>query len=137
MPCAASRFPERRRPLPPHDEIVVECELSVKPGNGEFIRAKMVDTLAAASGRSRPTCRRAGARRATRKGIPRRCPSGRPARGVQCAAAQVSEQHANFIVNTGGAKAVDVLTLMREAQVGVERQHGIELQPEVRFLGFE
>ena len=53
-----------------------------------------------------------------------------------CGAAQISELHANFIVNRGGARAVEVLALIHAVQDAVGQRYGIELVPEVRFLGF-
>ena len=58
-------------------------------------------------------------------------------KGTTHGGAQFSPVHANFIANTGGAKAADVLALIREAQAKVEQQTGIQLQPEVRILGRE
>ncbi|MBI4524077.1 MAG: UDP-N-acetylmuramate dehydrogenase [Deltaproteobacteria bacterium] len=49
--------------------------------------------------------------------------------------AEISERHANFIVNLGGASAEDVRGLMEFAQQEVERRFSIRLQPEVRWLG--
>ncbi|MBI1887465.1 MAG: UDP-N-acetylmuramate dehydrogenase [Nitrosomonadales bacterium] len=49
--------------------------------------------------------------------------------------AQVSEKHANFIVNTGGATAADIENLINEVRETVLRQTGIELHPEVRIVG--
>jgi len=49
--------------------------------------------------------------------------------------AQVSEQHANFIVNRGGATARDVTTLMALVQSTVRERTSIELVPEVRLVG--
>jgi UDP-N-acetylmuramate dehydrogenase len=49
--------------------------------------------------------------------------------------AQISERHANFIVNLGGAKAADVATLIREAHNRVREQSGIELELEVELRG--
>jgi UDP-N-acetylmuramate dehydrogenase len=49
--------------------------------------------------------------------------------------AQISERHANFIVNRGGAQATEVRELMELAGSEVNRQFGIRLEPEVRFLG--
>ena len=57
-------------------------------------------------------------------------------KGRSVGGAQISPIHANFIVNTGGASAEDVSALMKIARDEVMRVHGIELQPEVRFLGF-
>jgi UDP-N-acetylmuramate dehydrogenase len=43
--------------------------------------------------------------------------------------------HANFIVNTGQAKAEDVLTLMEHIQRTVKARFGVELVPEVLVVG--
>jgi len=40
-------------------------------------------------------------------------------------------------VNKGGAKAVEVLSLIHAASDAVAERYGVELVPEVRFLGFE
>jgi UDP-N-acetylmuramate dehydrogenase len=55
--------------------------------------------------------------------------------GARVGGAQVSEVHANFIVNAGGATAVDVVALVRLIRDTVKEAYGIELTPEVRFLG--
>ena len=57
-------------------------------------------------------------------------------KGVRVGGAQISEKHANFIVNDGQAKSADVLALIERAQQAVAEQFGIELQPEVRMVGF-
>jgi UDP-N-acetylmuramate dehydrogenase len=49
--------------------------------------------------------------------------------------AAISDRHANFIVNLGGAKAEEVRELMEMARAEVKQKFGVELQPEVRFLG--
>ncbi len=56
-------------------------------------------------------------------------------KGTKVGGAQVSDVHANFIVNAGGATAADVIGLVRHIRDTVEEAHGIELKPEVRFLG--
>ena len=55
-------------------------------------------------------------------------------KGRQIGGARVSEHHANFLVNVGGATAADILALMRLIQEKVRRDSGIELEPEVHFL---
>jgi UDP-N-acetylmuramate dehydrogenase len=47
----------------------------------------------------------------------------------------ISERHANFIENAGGATSADAIALMAEARRRVHAEHGIELEHEVRFLG--
>ena len=56
-------------------------------------------------------------------------------RGFSVGGAQVSEKHCGFIVNTGGASASDVLTLIREVQKRVREKFGVELETQVKFLG--
>ena len=58
-------------------------------------------------------------------------------RGARRGDAQVSERHANFIVNLGEARADDVLELMRETRRRVHESLGLWLEPEIRFWGFE
>ena len=56
-------------------------------------------------------------------------------KGRRIGGAQVSEKHANFIVNTGGATAADIENLVNEVRETVLRQTGVELHPEVRIIG--
>ena len=49
--------------------------------------------------------------------------------------AQISEQHANFIVNPGGATAADVYALVRHAQDVVYARTSIWLRPEIELFG--
>ncbi|MEE9289023.1 MAG: UDP-N-acetylmuramate dehydrogenase [Bacteroidota bacterium] len=57
-------------------------------------------------------------------------------KGVRRGDAQISELHANFFINLGGAKATDVLELMRTAREAVFRKFDITLEPEVKLVGF-
>jgi UDP-N-acetylmuramate dehydrogenase len=56
-------------------------------------------------------------------------------KGRRIGGAQVSEKHANFIVNTGGATAADIENLINEVRSTVAAKTGIELHPEVRIIG--
>jgi UDP-N-acetylmuramate dehydrogenase len=56
-------------------------------------------------------------------------------KGKRIGQSQISERHANFVVNHGGAKADDVRALMELARSEVKRQFGVELVPEVRLVG--
>jgi UDP-N-acetylmuramate dehydrogenase len=56
-------------------------------------------------------------------------------KGVRRGGAEVSNVHANFIVNLGDATTTDVLVLMTLMRQGVERNSGVSLEPEVRLLG--
>lgn len=56
-------------------------------------------------------------------------------RGLQIGGAQISPEHCNFIVNTGGAKASDVYGLVNTVQEKVEKETGVILQREVEYFG--
>jgi UDP-N-acetylmuramate dehydrogenase len=55
--------------------------------------------------------------------------------GASVGGAALSEKHANFIVNRGGATASDILGLITRIKDAVQRQRGIELETEVRIVG--
>ena len=56
-------------------------------------------------------------------------------KGLKVGGAMVSEKHAGFVVNAGGATAEDVLKLIDEVRRRVNEAHGVNLTPEVRIIG--
>jgi UDP-N-acetylmuramate dehydrogenase len=56
-------------------------------------------------------------------------------KGYAIGGACVSEKHANFIVNTGQARAEDIEALIHYVQDRVKQQQGVELQTEVCMVG--
>jgi UDP-N-acetylmuramate dehydrogenase len=56
-------------------------------------------------------------------------------KGERIGAAEVSRKHANFIINTGGARACEVEALMERVAERVARSQGVVLVPEVRVVG--
>lgn len=56
-------------------------------------------------------------------------------KGLRVGNAQISEVHANFVVNLGGATARDVVTLAERAQREVQERFGVSLEWEVRRVG--
>jgi UDP-N-acetylmuramate dehydrogenase len=56
-------------------------------------------------------------------------------KGIRCGEAEVSEVHANYIVNKGHATARDVLSLMAKIRDRVYKHKGILLEPEVKVVG--
>lgn len=119
------------------DETLLECELIVEKSDPFFIRGKMEASLTKRKKNQPmdvPSC-----------GSVFRNPEGESAgalieglgmKGLRIGGAQVSDVHANFIINTGDATAQDVRDLIEHIQAKVNEAHGIELTPEVRFLGF-
>ncbi len=55
-------------------------------------------------------------------------------KGFQVGGARVSDRHANFIVNVGGATSDDILAVMEEMHRAVLDAHGLSLRPEVHYL---
>ena len=55
-------------------------------------------------------------------------------KGYAVGGAMVSPKHAGFIVNTGGATAHDVLSLMEQVRAKVLDVHGIELESEIQIV---
>lgn len=58
-------------------------------------------------------------------------------KGRRSGGAMISPRHANVIVNTGGARAEDVLGLMRLVRDAVRERFGVTLSPEVELLGLK
>jgi len=57
-------------------------------------------------------------------------------RGYRIGGAQVSEMHGNFIMNTGGATAADVLALIEFVRTEVKRRFGVALELEIELVGW-
>lgn len=58
-------------------------------------------------------------------------------KGLRVGGAQVSEKHAGFLVNTGGATTADFIALKNEVQKRVMEKFGVALEPEVRIIPWE
>ncbi len=56
-------------------------------------------------------------------------------RGYQVGGAQISTKHCGFVINVGDATAADVQRLIQDVQAKVKERFGVELEPEVQFLG--
>lgn len=118
------------------DEWFIAAHLRLMPGNGERSRAYIRDLLARrthAQPVGVPSC-----------GSVFRNPPGDFAarlietadlKGARFGAAQVSCKHANFIINTGNARAADLEALIEQVKTKVAQVHGITLVPEVRIVG--
>jgi len=114
---------------------VIEVDLRLQPSTPEQAQ-RAVSTFHAQRLRAQPRIKSAGSVFAN--------PAGTYAgklideaglKGTRQGGAQISEQHANFIVNPGGATARDVYALMRCAQQRVWDQAGVWLEPEIELMG--
>lgn len=122
----------------PSDEIIVECELKLEKAFSGNIHERMSALLSKrkeSQPLDYPSC--GSVFRNPENGSAGELIESVGLKGRSCGGACISEKHANFIVNTGSATANDVLTLINLAREEVRRRYGIELETEVRFLGFK
>jgi len=57
------------------------------------------------------------------------------AKGLRSGAVEVSDVHANYMINAGGGRAADVLTLVDDVRHRVRERFGVELELEVKLVG--
>lgn len=116
--------------------IVTSVLIELRPGDGAAARRQMAHWVTERT-RTQPI-------RTKNCGSVFRNPSGDSAgrlveaaglKGAREGGAEVSTQHANFIVNRGGATAADVDRLIRRVQADVADRFGIRLEPEVELVG--
>ena len=118
-------------------EIVLGAAFRLRPDAPDAIAARMAELWekrSASQPLSLPSAGSTFKRPAT--GYAAAMIDGAGCKGLAVGGAQVSEKHAGFVVNRGGATAADVKALMAQVQRRVLEKYGVELQPEVRFLGF-
>ena len=134
--CTASEmgFSYRHSVLEERFGIVVRVVLQLRPGNTEEVREKMqelmekrkasqpLDKPSAGSAFKRPVGGYAAAL-IDQAGL----------KGYQIGGAAVSEKHAGFVVNLGGATAQDVKQLLHDVAARVKTNSGITIEPEVRI----
>ena len=118
------------------EAVVLSAVFRLTPGDRETIREKMRDLMArrkasqplewpsAGSTFKRPTGYFAGT-------LIDQC----GLKGLTVGGAQVSEKHAGFVINTGGATCADVKELIRQVQERVLAEKGVRLEPEVKIIG--
>jgi UDP-N-acetylmuramate dehydrogenase len=129
-------FAYRRAVLPPRG-VVTRARLRAAPGDATAIAARL-NEIRAAREATQPVRARTGG--STFKNPP----GARKAwelideagcRGLRLGAAQVSEKHCNFLINTGGATAAEIEGLGEQVRARVRATTGIELEWEIRRIG--
>ena len=117
------------------EAVVLRAVFRLQAGDGAEIKAKM-DELMARRKTSQPL-------EYPSAGSTFKRPEGHYAaalidqcglKGLTVGGAQVSEKHAGFVINRGGATCADVTALMEEIRRRVREQTGVELEPEVRVI---
>ena len=129
------RFGYRESIFRANGEIILSAEMSFAQGDGEKILSDCEKNMAARKEKQpldKPSA-----------GSTFRRPEGHYAgalieaaglKGFSVGGAQVSEKHAGFVVNRGGATFDDVLRLMDDVRSAVLRTSGVELEPEVKII---
>ena len=115
--------------------IVLEAVLALEPGDREELAAAVRHTEAQRAERVPAGCCAGSVFKRTLQ-----YPAGflieqAGLKGRRIGAAEVSAQHANFIMNTGAATARDVRTLIEEVQHEVFRTFALRLEPEIQYIG--
>ena len=111
----ALMFGYRHSVFSDHPGIVLEAELVLEDGEGGAVLEKMEDM---------------DRRRREKQPLIEQC----GLKGFQVGGAQVSEKHAGFIVNAGGATSEDVRQLIGQIQRTVLNQTGVVLEPEIKLI---
>jgi UDP-N-acetylmuramate dehydrogenase len=128
-------FSYRRSALPP-GFVITEVEFKLTPGNREILRARIDEIHKRRASRQPRTEPNAGS-------VFKNPPGGFAGKlleeaglkGERLGSAAFSTQHANFIVNLGGATACEVHSLIELARARVHQTAGVMLEPEVRLVG--
>lgn len=122
--------------------LIVEADFILTPGDPAAIKTRM-DELSVQRKAKQPLEFPSGGSTFKR---PAPLPDGTPVyaaalidqcgcKGLTVGGAQVSEKHAGFIINRGGATCADILTLINEVKKRVYDQTGVLLELEVKTLG--
>ena len=118
----------------PH--IVLGAEFALKPGNPDDIKAKSDDFNASRKEKQPLDLPSAGSTFKRPKGsFAGKLIMESGLRGYYIGGASISEKHCGFIINNGGATAIDVLKLIDHVQNVVLEKFDVMLKPEIRIIG--
>ncbi len=118
------------------DFIILGCTIRLNEGNPDEIRAKMDDLAERRTSKQPLNLPSAGSTFKRPAGyFAGKLIQDAGLMGFRVGGASVSEKHAGFVVNDQDATAKDVRDLICEVQKRVFENSGVEIQPEVRFIG--
>ena len=116
--------------------VIIEAECLLKPGDPAEIRAKMDDFARRRREKQPLNFPSAGSTFKRPEGyFAGRLIEGAGLKGASVGGAQVSEKHAGFVINHGGATCADVTALIEHIQKTVFDRFGVHLECEVRTIG--
>lgn len=137
VPAAEADWSYRHSMMSDEGLIVLGATLQLSSGNAEEIRAKMEDLAQRRSSKQPLEMASAGSTFKRPEGyFAGKLIQDAGMQGHSVGDAQVSTKHAGFVVNTGNAKAAEVLQVIRDVQAAVKQQFGVTLETEVRMWGF-
>jgi len=132
---AEVKFSYRRTELPPRF-VITRVNFELEHGNREQLRARVAELKAKRAARQPRGLPNAGSIFKNPPGnFAGRLLESAGLKGARMGAAAFSTEHANFIVNLGGARAEDVRGLIELARNRVQEQSGVALEAEVRMIG--
>jgi UDP-N-acetylmuramate dehydrogenase len=136
LPASDLHFAYRRAVLPPRS-VVTRARLRATAGEAAAIAARLNDIRAAREATQPVRARTGGSTFKNPPGAKKAWELIDEAgcRGLRLGAAQVSEKHCNFLINTGGATAAEVEALGEEVRARVRTTSGIDLEWEIRRIG--
>ncbi len=115
--------------------VILSARLGLEPGDGAAIEARMRELMekrSASQPLDKPSAGSTFKRPET--GYAAAMIDGAGLKGFQIGGAAVSEKHAGFVVNLGGATFADVTAVMEHVRRTVLDKYGVELEPEVRVI---
>ena len=116
--------------------IVVSATFALEKGDKEEIEARMADLAARRSDKQPLEYPSAGSFFKRPEGhFAGKLIEDAGLKGLRVGGAQISEKHAGFMINAGGATATDIVDLMHAVQNRVLELYGVLLEPEVRLIG--
>ncbi|MCI5604457.1 MAG: UDP-N-acetylmuramate dehydrogenase [Clostridia bacterium] len=116
--------------------VILSCTMKLKRGNFEEIKAQMADFTKRRNDKQPVSMPSAGSTFKRPEGyFAGKLIQDCGLMGYSIGGAQVSEKHAGFVVNKGGATADNVLKLIEHIQKTVMDKFGVWLEPEVRLIG--
>jgi len=128
-------FAYRRTDLPPRF-VITRVDFELEPGDRETLRARVAELKAKRAARQPRDVPNAGSIFKNPPGnFAGRLLENAGLKGARLGGAAFSDQHANFIVNLGGARADEVRALMELARNKVKEIAGVWLEPEVKLVG--
>jgi UDP-N-acetylmuramate dehydrogenase len=129
------KFAYRRTDLP-NRFIITRVDFELAHGDRERLMARVAELKAKRAARQPRGVPNAGSIFKNPPGnFAGKLLEGAGLKGTRLGGAAFSDQHANFIVNLGGAQAADVRALIDMARNKVKEQSGVWLEPEVRLVG--